>query len=110
MYRKNFRIYWKEQLTHAAVGMAAGCLLAGGHPAAGAGILALVIARQSLEWGNRAFLPILGILAEIATEEDPDTDAILLEWRQNRDTPGIDLAYHLGGCIVGIGSGVVWLT
>ena len=64
MYLKNFRRYWKEQLTHAAVGLAAGCLLVSGYPAAGGGILALVIARQSLEWGNRAFLPILGIMAE----------------------------------------------
>ena len=80
MYLKNFRRYWKEQLTHAAVGLAAGCLLVSGYPAAGGGILALVITRQGLEFAKR------------------------------RDTPGIDLAYHLGGCIVGIGCGVVWLT
>ena len=80
MYRKNFLRYWKEQLAHAAVGVVAGCLLASGYPAAGGGILALVIARQGLEYAKR------------------------------NDTPGIDLTYHLCGCIVGIGGGVVWLT
>lgn len=77
MYLKNFRRYWKEQLTHAAVGMAAGFLLVSGHPAAGGGILALVIARQGLEFARRA------------------------------DTPGIDLAYHLGGCVFGVGLGLI---
>ena len=48
MYLRNFRLYWKEQLTHAAVGAVAGYLLASGYPAAGGGILALVIARQGV--------------------------------------------------------------
>ena len=77
MYLKNFRQYWKEQLTHAAVGGVAGFLLVSGHPWAGMGILALVIARQGLEYAKR------------------------------KDTPGIDLAYHLAGCVVGIGAGLV---
>ena len=77
MYIKNFRRYWKEQLTHAAVGLAAGYLLASGYAAAGGGILALVITRQGLEFAKR------------------------------RDTPGIDLAYHLGGCVFGVGLAIL---
>ena len=77
MYLKNFRRFWKEQLTHAGVGAVAGCLLVTGYPAAGGGILALVIARQALEFARR------------------------------RDTPGIDLAYHLGGCVLGVGLAIV---
>ena len=77
MYRHNLRRYWKEQLTHAAVGALAGFLLASGHPWAGMGILALVIARQALEYAKR------------------------------KDTPGIDLAYHLGGCLTGVAIGLV---
>ena len=88
MYLKNFRRYWKEQLTHAAVGLAAGCLLVSGYPAAGGGILALVIARQSF-----------------------GVPAILGDHGTRRKIQALDLAYHLGcGCIVGIGCGVVWLT
>lgn len=78
MYIRNFRKYWKEQLVHATVGAFAGWLLVSGHPWAGFGLLALVIARQGLEYAKR------------------------------KDTPGIDLAYHLGGCLVGIGVGL-WL-
>ena len=76
MYLKNLRRYWKEQLTHAAVGAIAGLLLVSGYPWAGLGILGLVIARQGLEYAKRG------------------------------DTPGIDLAYHLGGCNGGIDCGV----
>ena len=32
MYLQNFRRYWKEQLTHAAVGAVAGFLLVSGNP------------------------------------------------------------------------------
>ena len=77
MYLKNFRRYWKQQVTHAAVGGVAGLLLVSGHPWAGMGILGLVIARQGLEYAKR------------------------------KDTPEIDLAYHLGGCLAGIGAGLV---
>ena len=52
-------------------------VLASGYAAAGGGILALVITRQGLEFAKR------------------------------RDTPGIDLAYHLGGCVVGVGLAIV---
>ena len=76
MYWQNFRRYWKQQLTHAAVGAVAGFLLVSGHPWAGMGVLALVIARQALEYAKR------------------------------KDTPGIDLAYHLAGCILGIAGGI----
>lgn len=77
MYWKNFKQYWKEQLTHAGVGMMAGLLMTSDYPTAGIGLLALVIARQGLEFAKR------------------------------RDTPGIDLAYHLGGCIIGCVVGVI---
>ena len=109
MYWANFRRYWKEQLTHAAVAAVAGLLLVEGYPWAGMGVLALVISRQALEWGNRAFLPILGILVQILAEQKLDLVSNinrLTEWREKRDTPGIDLAYHLAGCLAGIVAGL----
>ena len=57
MYLTNFKRYWKEQLTHAGVGMAAGYLLATDYLAAGGGLLALVIARQGLEFAKRQDTP-----------------------------------------------------
>ena len=77
MYWQNFRRYWKEQLIHSGVGFFAGYLLVFGYPWAGVGIIALVITRQSLEFAKRD------------------------------DTPGIDLAYHLGGCVFGVSLGIV---
>ena len=101
MYLQNFRRYWKEQLTHAAVGAVAGYLLVSGHEWAGMGILALVIARQGLEWGNRALLPALIYMVR------PQDQAVGgIEAMKRRDSPGIDLAYHLGGCLLGIGAGM----
>ena len=32
-----------------------------------------------------------------------------LEFAKRRDTPGIDLAYHLAGLIAGVGVGLYWL-
>ena len=62
---------------HAAVGMFAGILLTADYAAAGFGIIALVSVRQTLEYLKRD------------------------------DTPGIDLAYHLGGLLCGIGFGLL---
>ncbi len=68
-YLANFRRYWPEHLMHLAVGMVSGSLLLSGEPGAGAVIMATVWVRQSLEFQKR------------------------------RDTPGIDLSYHLAGLI-----------
>lgn len=76
MYLENFKRYWKEQLTHAAVGAGAGYLLTSGYPEAGLVLMGTVWVRQALEFAKR------------------------------RDTPGIDLAYHLVGLIGGINAGV----
>ena len=31
-----------------------------------------------------------------------------LEYLKRDDTPGMDLAYHVGGCAVGVVAGTVW--
>ena len=77
MYWRNWKRYWKEQLTHVAVSAFAGWLASSGHPAAGATVAAYVIARQGLEFAKR------------------------------RDTVGIDMAYHLAGLLIGIIIGLV---
>ena len=77
MYWQNFRQYWKEQLTHAVVGLTAGLLLTLGYPTAGLVVMGTVAVRQGLEFAKR------------------------------NDTPGIDLAYHLIGLLSGIGIGVL---
>ena len=77
-YRANLRRYWREHLLHLAVGGTAGLLLTAGEPWAGAVIMATVWVRQALEFQKR------------------------------RDTPGIDLSYHLAGLIAGVGTGVVF--
>lgn len=71
-YLANFRRYWPEHLLHLAVGGFAGALLIGSTPWAGAVIMATVWVRQALEFQKR------------------------------RDTPGIDLSYHLAGLIAGV--------
>ena len=76
MYRANLRLYWREHLVHLGVGTFAGALLVNGHPAAGAVLMGLVVARQALEYHKRD------------------------------DTPGIDLAYHIAGLIAGAGAGL----
>ena len=106
MYSANFRRYWKEQILHFAVGAVSGVLLVSGYHWGGFGILTLVIARQSLEWGNRAMLPLMAILVKAIGSGTVDWEA-LEKWRKERDTPGIDLAYHLAGCLAGVGVGVV---
>ena len=71
-YLSNFRSYWREHLVHLNVGGLAGVLLLTGEPWAGAVIMGTVWVRQSLEFKKR------------------------------RDTPGIDLSYHLAGLVVGV--------
>ena len=68
-YLANFRRYWAEHLIHLAVGAVSGSLLLRGEPWAGAVVMATVWVRQSLEFQKR------------------------------RDTPGIDLSYHLAGLL-----------
>ena len=77
-YLANFRRYWREHLLHLAVGGTAGVLLTAGEPWAGAVIMATVWVRQALEFQKR------------------------------RDTPGIDLSYHLAGLIAGAGGGMLY--
>ena len=76
-YIANFRRYWREHLVHLGVGGVAGLMLLTGEPWAGAVIMATVWVRQALEFQKR------------------------------RDTPGIDLSYHLAGLIAGAFSGAV---
>ena len=76
-YAANFRRYWREHLVHLGVGCIAGVLLVTTAPWAGAVIMATVWVRQALEFQKR------------------------------RDTPGIDLSYHLAGLIAGVGAAVV---
>ena len=77
-YLANWRRYWREHLVHIAVGAFAGVTLTQGTPAVGAVLMALVISRQALEYHKR------------------------------NDTPGIDLAYHIGGLIAGAVVGILW--
>ena len=65
---------------HVGVGAFAGGLLAKGFPSAGAVIMGTVWVRQGLEFVKR------------------------------RDTPGIDLAFHLAGLLAGVGIGVLMAT
>ena len=76
-YAANFRRYWREHLVHLAVGGVSGVLLTGTHPWAGAVVMATVWVRQALEFQKR------------------------------RDTPGIDLSYHLAGLLTGLGARAV---
>ena len=76
-YVANFRRYWREHLVHLSVGCIAGLLLVTAAPWAGAVIMATVWVRQALEFQKR------------------------------RDTPGIDLSYHLAGLIAGVGAGII---
>lgn len=71
-YLANLRRHWIEHLLHLGVGGFAGALLVSDAPWAGAVIMATVWVRQSLEFQKR------------------------------RDTPGIDLSYHLAGLIAGV--------
>ena len=75
-YLANLREYWRQHLIHLAVGGFAGLLLADGQPWAGVVVMATVWVRQALEFQKR------------------------------RDTPGIDLSYHLAGLIVGVTAGL----
>ncbi len=77
VYAHNLREYWKEHVAHGFVGLAAGVLLITGYHWAGIAIMATVWVRQGLEYHKR------------------------------KDTPGIDLAYHLGGLLVGVAVAVV---
>ena len=76
-YLANLRQYWREHLVHLGVGASAGLLLTTGDPWAGAVVMATVWVRQALEFQKR------------------------------RDTPGIDLSYHLAGLIVGVVTGTL---
>ena len=77
LYLHNLRRYWKEHLAHVAMGIVVGALLTTGYHWAGMTIMATVWVRQGLEYHKR------------------------------KDTPGIDLAYHLGGLMVGVALSVV---
>ena len=77
LYLHNLRQYWKEHIVHVLVGMVAGVLLTSGYHWAGTTIMATVWVRQGLEYHKR------------------------------KDTPGIDLAYHLGGLLAGVALSVV---
>ena len=76
MYRENLREHWPSQLAHVAVGMVAGILLTRGYPWAGLALMGTVWTRQGLEFAKR------------------------------KDTPGIDLLYHIVGLLAGIGIGL----
>ena len=76
-YLANFRRFWREHLIHLAVGALSGALLLGGEPWAGAVIMATVWVRQALEFQKR------------------------------RDTPGIDLSYHLAGLLAAVVAGTL---
>ena len=77
LYIDNFKTYWKEHIIHMLVGAWAGYLAADLETAAlGVVIMITVAVRQGLEFAKR------------------------------KDTPGIDLAYHLAGLL---GGGVVGL-
>ena len=76
-YVANLRQYWREHLLHLAVGAVSGALLLGSQPWAGAVIMATVWVRQALEFLKR------------------------------RDTPGIDLSYHLAGLLAAVVAGTV---
>ena len=97
MYWKNLKRYWKEQLIHVAVGVLTGWLLMHGHTEAGAVLMGTVWIRQGLEWGNRSLIPriVRGIKGMYDLEP------------HEYDTPGIDLAYHLTGLILGIATGFI---
>lgn len=74
-YIANFRRYWREHLMHLSIGVISGMLLLSGEPWAGTVIMATVWVRQGLEFQKR------------------------------RDTPGIDLSYHLAGLLAGVSTG-----
>ena len=77
-YARNAREYWKEHLVHIAIGAFSGYLVTfPSLAAAGATLIAVASYRQALEYQKRD------------------------------DTPGIDLAYHVGGLIAGIVAGLV---
>ena len=81
MYKANLKKYWKEHLVHVVIGGFAGLLATSLElPTAGLIIMGTVWVRQGLEFLKR------------------------------RDTPGIDLAYHLGGLLTGTGVGIWLLT
>ena len=71
LYLHNFKRYWKEHLVHTLTGFVAGMFLTSNMPLAGAAIITTIWVRQGLEYHKR------------------------------NDTPGIDLAYHLGGLVAG---------
>ena len=71
LYLHNLRQYWKEHVVHVLVGATAGALLTSDYRWAGIAIMGTVWVRQGLEYHKR------------------------------KDTPGIDLAYHLGGLVTG---------
>ena len=78
MYRENLKRYWKEHIVHLGVGIFAGLLLTYFDlPLAGITVMGTVWVRQGLEFLKR------------------------------HDTPGIDLAYHLGGLVTGVAVGLI---
>ena len=74
MYLENLKRHWTSQLAHFLVGLLAGRLLTSRRwAAAGAVLMGMVAVRQGLEFAKR------------------------------KDTPGIDLSYHISGLVTGIG-------
>lgn len=73
LYWPNLKQYWREHIAHVAIGALAGHLFLIAEPgtiAVGFGIVIWVATRQTLEYLKRD------------------------------DTPGIDLAYYMGGLVV----------
>ena len=80
----NLKRFWKEHLVHVALAGTAGYFIADFAPWLWAVcILALIVVRQVMEWANSA--PLLDDLGR----------------RIKRDTPGVDLAYHQIGNVLG---------
>ena len=75
VYRHNLRMYWRQHLVHVGLGALSGALMVSGTaslPIAGLGLLLALCVYQGLEFAKR------------------------------HDTPGIDLAYIVGGLVAGM--------
>ena len=76
MYRDNLKRYWREHTAHVSIGAFAGPLATTlDEPVAAGLVMGMVGIRQTLEYLKRD------------------------------DTPGIDLAYYIGGLLAGVAAG-----